>query len=480
MKKIKYILLSVVMSSFVFQACSEDKMDDINKDKNNPENMESKYIITDVMTNTAFSVTGSDLAFYASIYSELLGGGHAQMHNAQIRDGEPTLSSTYNNSWNNIYRNLRSLKLIISKCSEGGSESGNYHTKGIAQILTAYNLAVLTDLWGDVPYSEALDPSNNFQPKVDKQEEIYKEIFTLLDASIENLNQKSVYAALGQQDLVYRGDIAKWKKVAYGLKARYLMRLSVVSPDYQSVIDNVDLSYKNETEDFSFQNDKIIYPFHRFSGDRDALFSSKTLYDIINRLDSKDPRLADYMGVNDANEVVLIDHSKEVKNSQSTYSRSGLSDASGNSFNSIYMQSYHEILFLKAEAQARLGKTSDAIATLELACKAALNKKQSFKYPDYKRVIPSNLTGKDLLRRIAEEKYISFFEIESIEAYNDIRRWMAMGENLIVLQHKDSNKFPQRYTYGNSDVSNNPNITILFGDGSYVYSESVWWAKGTR
>ena len=79
----------------------------------------------------------------------------------------------YNNSWDVVYQTLYNLKAIIEKCSEGGSEEDNYHTLGIAQILSAYNLATLTDAMGDVPWSEALRPGEIFTPVLDNQADIY-------------------------------------------------------------------------------------------------------------------------------------------------------------------------------------------------------------------------------------------------------------------------------------------------------------------
>lgn len=481
MKRIKYILASIVVAALTLQSCSEDKMDDINKNKNDPEFMESRFIITDVINRTGFSITGSDLAFYASIYTELLGGGHAQFYNAQERLGEPSLSTTYNNQWNALYINLRSLKFVEQKCSPGGEEAGNYHALGIAQILKAYNLAMLTDLFGDVPYSEALEPLLNPQAKIDKQEDIYKAVFQLLDDGIANLAKDTEYASIGKQDFLYiNGDVKSWTKAAHGLKARYLMQLSARTPDYQGVIDNVDKSFANASEDLTYRVSGVMYPFYRLNVVRNGLFSSKTHYDLMQKLDPADPRLKDYfvkVGKN-KDQLVLIDHSQEVAQAQS-YSPSGLSAGDANANNAVYLMSYHELLFLKAEAQARLGNP-DAATTLQLAVNAGLNQKQQFTYLSYNRVIPTDLTGEALLKRIAEEKYLSAFEVESIEIYNDIRRWKAMGENLIELQHRDPTKFPKRFAYGNSDVSNNPHVRAAYGDGSYVYTEDVWWAGGTR
>lgn len=484
MKRIKYILFGLVASSFVLQSCSEDKMDDINKNQNDPEFMESKYIITDVMNSTAYNGIGGDLAFYASVYTELLGGAHAQMHNAQIRLTEPTANTTYNNNWNSLYRNLRNLHIIIKKCSDGGEEVGNYHTLGVAQIMTAFNLAVLTDLFGDIPYFEALSPIANPQAKIDKQEDIYKEIFRLLDESVLNLSKTSNFGSLGNQDLMYAGgNVDSWKRAAHGLKAKYLMRLSAVQPNYQAVLDNVALSFENVGQDFRYQNGKVDYTFYNFYDARAGLASSKTLYDLMSSVDPEDPRLTDYFET-EGTSLRLIDHSGDVAIGQDLYSPSGLSyytnNDHSNARNAIYLMSYHELLFVKAEAEARLNKTGEAVETLKLAVKAGLNKKQKFTYPTYERDIPASLAGEALLKRIATEKYISFFEVESVEAYNDIRRWKAMGENLIELKHKDPNLFPRRYPYGNSDVSNNPNVRAAYGDGSYVYTENVWWAGGAR
>lgn len=485
MKRFKYLLVTLVASSLVFQSCSEDKMDDINKDKNNPTEMESKYIITDLMTKSGFSVTGSDLAFYTSIYTELLGGGHGQMYNAQIREGEPVLASTYNNSWNVIYATIKNLNEIIKKCSAGGTEEGNFHTLGIAQILKAYNTAVLTDLFGDVPYSQAFNAYNSNAP-LDKQEDLYKEIFSLLDQAIENLDKQSTYAPLGAQDLFYGGNTARWTDVAYGLKARYTMRLSKVKPDYQSVIDFAEKSFVTAANDWALKDNKIPYTFYRFAIDRSALFASQTYYDVMQSNNPNDPRLQSYfvkVGEEGQQTLRLLDAgSSSIVNSQVYYSPSGISSAGNvnNVNNAIYLLSIHEVEFLKAEAYARLNKPAEAIEALKKGIAYGLNKKQTLTYPEYQYPVDVNLKGAALIKAIAQAKYISFNEVEAIEMFNDIRRWKAMGEELIPLRSKMTDKFPQRLTYGVSDLSSNDFIKAIFGDGSYVYTEKVWWAGGTK
>ena len=139
MKTLK--LYSLLLFLFTFSACSEDIMDKINENPNNPTEMASRLIITDVMTSSAFNVTGSDYAFYTSVYMELNTGIWGQMYNAEIRQAEPTNAATYNGPWRSQYYNLYHLKLIIDKCSTDGNEAGNFQTLGVAEVLKAYNLA---------------------------------------------------------------------------------------------------------------------------------------------------------------------------------------------------------------------------------------------------------------------------------------------------------------------------------------------------
>ncbi|NRT13713.1 hypothetical protein HNP99_000038 [Flavobacterium sp. 28A] len=480
MKNIK-ITLASLMALFLFQSCSEDKLDEINTNLNDPIDVPTRLVMTDVMTASAFSVTGSDLSFYASVYSELNAGNFGQMYNAQNRDGEPQLASTYNNSWNTAYAQLRSLKVVIEKCSEGGAESGNYTTLGIAQVLYAYNLAILTDLFGDIPNSEALRPKEILQPKLDKQEDVYVEIFQKLNDGIANLNKTTTYASLGVQDLIYAGNAAKWKKAANGLLARYTMRLSLRNPNYLNVISFVDASFANSSEELRFSNSLVPNPYARFELDRGYLSVSKSFYERMVANGPADARTEGFFTKKSGVVKTFNNAIANEVNAQNFYSISALMSEK----NPIYLLSYHELLFLKAEAQARLNQDVNALATLKLAIKAAYTKEQVVKFTSaqadaYIATLPV-LTGNDLLKKIMVEKQISFYENEGIEAYNDIRRLKAMGNgDLLPLVHPKPELFPKRFGYGNSDVSANPKIKAAFGDGSYVYSEDVWWAGGTR
>lgn len=461
-------------------------MDDINENVNNPIDVPTRFAITDAMTSTAFSNTGSDISFYTGVYVELNAGGFGQMYNAETRNGEPRNQTTFNNSWNSQYQTLYNLKLIIDKCTTG-EEKGNYTTLGVAQILYAYNIALLTDMYGDVPFSEALQPGVIFQPKLDRQEDLYKIVFATLEDAIVNLGKTSTYPVLGTQDIIYQGNKAKWIKAANGLLARYTLHLSFKSPNYAKVLDYVSKSFTNQSEEFKVKNDGIPNPYYQFDNDRGYLFASKSLFDKLNAR-ANDPRAEGYFekiqktsGAPLTYEFFINGVSPQSQN----YSYSGLIDSS----NPIFMLSYHELLFIKAEAEARSSAAVTSTTSLTAAVNAAFNKDEAVNFAGTNAATYvaglGIATNADLLKEIAVQKYLSFYENESAEAYNDYRRLLAMygsaaAHPIQLANPLNASQFPLRLPYGDSDVSTNNNVKAAFGDGTYVYSEKVWWAGGTR
>jgi hypothetical protein len=483
MRKILNILLVGVIG-FSAWSCSEDIMDDINKNVNDPTDVATRLTITNPMVSTAFSVVGSDLAFYSSVYIEHNVGIWNQHYNAEIRSGEPVSSTTYNNPWGSIYKNLYDLNVIIEKCSEGGDEEGNYHTLGIAQILSAINLATLTDVMGDVPWSEALQPGVIYTPNLDKQEDVYAAVFKFLDDAIANLGEESLFPSLGGQDFIYGGDEESWLKLAYGLKARYTMRLSHRSPAYAEVITLANNSFASAAEQAQFEYDgtSAYSPFYRFFTDRDYFGASQSLNDKL--VERNDPRVNVFWKNHPAAGGFELAPNGTPEQIQGRYGISALSVADA----PTYLLSYHEIEFLKAEAYVRLGGAANlalAQTALRNAISAAFQKvnvgltaaeAQTY-FDDYVLA----LFTANPLKEVMNQKYIAFFEEEAIEAYNDYRRLKAMGDDVIELANpKNNTQFPVRFTYGADDVTTNANVREAYGDGTYVYSENVWWAGGTR
>lgn len=480
LENIKKTGLALLLTTVVFSSCSEDVMDRINEDRNNPITAPARFVLTDAIVSSAFKVTGSDYAFYSAIYMEQQVGIYGQMFNAEIRIAEPFSSSTYDNAWSSTYTNLLNLKAVIGKCSPGGSEAGNYQALGVAQILSAYNLAIQTDLMGDIPWSEALQPAVIFQPKLDKQEAIYGDIMRFLDDAIVNLQKTSVFPSMAGQDLLYAGKNELWVKMAQGLKARYKMRLSFRSAKYQEVIDDANKSFASASEQaaFKFNGGSTVNPLYSFYSDRDYFGASQSLHEKL--ADRTDPRDDVFFQAYPKKNPIPLEFAPNGAPSQvqERYGISGLLDPAG----AVNLLSFHELQFLKAEAYARLGDRGNAETALKAGISAAFVKvgltsaAANTYYADHvKALFDQNPT-----KEIMVQKYLAFYDDEAIESYNDYRRLKAMGDNFIVLANPKPSEFPLRFTYGSSDVTTNNNVKNAYGNGQYVKTENVWWAGGTR
>ena len=504
-------ILFLALGFTALASCSEDAMDRVNKDNDHTTSAPAKFVLADVITSTAFSGVGGDLNTYFSVYTEHTVGIDNQLYNAEIRDGEPSVSSTFNNVWGELYSTLKNARITILLASN--EVYANYTTRGMAEVLAAISSGLITDAFGNTPYSQAALPElENGRPKfmnpdIDAQEAIYQSIMKYLDDAIVDLPKGDVKDPVKEYDLLYKGDGKKWIKLAYGLKARYTMHLLARSQnrqaDLQKVLEYVDKSFKSLDEQaaFSVYNKDNWNPLFAFFDSREALAASKSFWDKL--VERKDPRLRRLFCNTDGVQI------KGTDDKSLLMAPNGTADPIRGHYNTpifVYsrvcptmLMSYHELLFLKAEALARLNKTAEAeaalkeafvaaIANAELGVSAAINvgvektseaitEKEAEEYFD-KNVKP--LFTANPLREVMIQKYLAMLGAfgESTECYNDIRRMKALKEDFVKLSNPKP--FPQRAPYGDSDVLANPKVKAAYGDGQYVYSDPVWWAGGSR
>ena len=537
MKKYKSIGKLLAVSFFtavIASACTEDAMDKVNKNPNNPQDAPAKFLITDLGVSTAFSTVGGDFSLYSSVYMEHETGIGNQLYRAEVRSGEPTTATTYNNAWISVYANIKNAKIVINKCQEDPSEKGNVVTEAIARILLAYNGAVVADVFGDTPFSETgvLNPDGTpkyMQPKIDSQESIYKEVMQNLNAAITLLKDgtaedEGLSGAVGSKDLIYGSDqdaqAGLWLKTAYALKARYTMRLLNKSAnqttDLQNILTYVSKSFTNANEECKldiYDGDSQLNPLWAFSYSRNSLAASESLIEkFATRNDPRAPRSfiqpdpsGNVVYGGGANQATTIDAINVAPNGtpQELQNNYGMSMASWAMTAPTQLISYHEVKFLEAEALCRLGgRVDEAKAALKDAVIAAfanlentvadaarnwLGGKADFLGDAVAEAYFDNevapLFAANPLKETMVQKYLAFFGAsgESLEAYNDYRRMKGANENLVELKNPlNSNKFPLRFGYGADDVLANVAIKEAFGDGQYVYSEPVWWAGGSR
>ena len=514
MKKV-YQLFVLSVAAFAVAACSENKMDEINKDLSVAYDVNAKFIVPDVELRTSQNIVGGDFNTYFGSYVEYWAGTHNQLYKAEKRDAEVRLASTFNNNWQTIYENIRNAKIIIAKCADdaAGKDAGDAFIRGVGEVLLAYNLAVATDVYGDTPYTQVGNVNKYPYPEAESQESIYKAIFDLLEAAIADFGNGS--NTLGSYDLIYGGNVDKWTKFANGLLARYTMRLinrsSNKAADYQAVIDYVDASFTSAADQASMAyNNGNQNPLFDFQWSRDGISSCTSMY---NKLMERDDPRADraywhssawaYLSADDVAEYLAPTGDPEESQYEYTYDIFTFAEVAP-----VHYLSYHELQFLKAEALCRLNKATEAKEVLkgaiaaafenfEVSVQAAMNAPSINAYGGLEPADDNALTAEraetyfnnsvatlfdtDPLKETMMQKYIGMWGAngETVETYADIRRLKAEGNDVYELENPG--QFPLRAPYGQDDVVANPNITKIYTDaGNYVFTEPVWWAGGTR
>ncbi|MEQ6119482.1 SusD/RagB family nutrient-binding outer membrane lipoprotein [Reichenbachiella sp. MALMAid0571] len=468
MKKInikRYLLL--VLTGCFLLSCSDDTLDKINKNPNAPTNVPISLLLPQATISTIVGIAGERSGEYASFFVE-----HAT--NVHLNPRLPY--DINNNVWTRVYATLKDLRTIINKGSVGGSEEGQFEAVGVAKILYAYTLSVGTDFFGSMPHSQALLGSSNRAPTFDDQESIYAYLQTILDEAIADLNKESI-VAVSPIDLIFKGDTEMWEKTAYALKARFYNRLSNLNAETSATnaLDALSNAFKSESEGFVFDgylsgttNDN---PWNAWQKREDTYAVSATFIDLlkeINDPDFEDPRAemwftkieGEFVGAPAGQSVSDLTHT--IYSAPTDYV---LFDAAPQP-----LITYDEMKFIEAEAYFRKGDMTKANAAYEeavlTACRrSGITEGDITAYVSQGEVFPGE--GNLSLEHIINQKYISFWMFQSIEAYNDYRR---TG----IPQMNDPGGTPFRLAYPPSEVSRNPNTPSNINDIT-IYEIPVWW-----
>ena len=487
------IIIAMSVALLGFSACSEDTLDEINKDNRHPspDAVPAYLQLTDALLNTSYGAVSGDYAYYlSSLTEQLVGVGNNQFMRAELRNAnEWGASSTFSNSWNSVYSNLVNIKEMIRKIEAGvNGSAGQYDLLGIAQTLKALNFGILTDVHGDIPYSEALQGQDNLQPKLDAQQDIYKDIIATLDSALANFTQaeKAGLASVpAKQDIALGGNVKLWKATAYGLKARYLLHqsakdASVYAEAKAAAKAAIDLGFNGCSIDYKSVGDN---PWSAFQWSREYVVSSNTVVKLMKKYN--DPRLVHYTyGFDEA----YNPGDAEIAKLSGVTNRDGSPAYAFPEWIDLGNQPGHllskaEVYFILAEAQLRTGE--DATEAFQTAVTSAVSEVCGWFGDSVDAAAYAESLGKPTLQTLFEQKYLAQCVDEQIETFNDLRRVEAMGESYITLTNPMNtqsgiNRYPKRLPYGNSAVLSNPNVNKAYGDGSYIYSEPVWWAGGSR
>lgn len=220
-----------VLALALLSSCTKD-FADTNTNENNPTSVTPNLLLSGVIKNLMDRQT-----------NEAWGIGNVVVqHHAKIQfvNEDRYGWGEKNDIWSTVYSNYRNLQNVFTII---GNDEGNAYY-GVGLILKSWMFSLVTDAYGDVPYSDAGKAKTEgvYQPVYDKQEDIYTGILADLKKANEIL--ATADAATFSGDLLYGGgasSIIKWRKLANSLRLRYLMRLSKkknVSADMQAIIGN--------------------------------------------------------------------------------------------------------------------------------------------------------------------------------------------------------------------------------------------------
>ncbi|RZK40681.1 MAG: SusD/RagB family nutrient-binding outer membrane lipoprotein [Pedobacter sp.] len=448
MKRIYFVIAVLYLVSIT--SCK--KYLDVNTDPNRPIDVRESLILAPVQMLISQNINASGDASLSIILQQYL----QVIALNQVAPNQGTylmFNIDMDGDWNNVYvRTLNNLNLLNSKASG----NGNFKYAAIAKILTAYCLGYGTDAWGDIPYSQAFKGTSNPTPAYDSQQQVYVQIQQLLDQGIEDAN-KNAGASPGADDFMYAGDMSKWKKLAYTLKARYYMHLTKAPGGTAAAQAQLALTALNNAMQSNADDCKIAFsgaagaenPWQQNFLPASTLVLANTFVEGFKT--RNDPRLSKMVapavqtGLYTGREIGLDDIG-----SLQSYSIPAAFYASANANN--YLVNYTEALFLKAEATNIISGAAAAQPIYQDGVRKHMEK-VGVATADISTYLAARgtLNSTNALRLIMEEKAISNFL--NAENFTD---WRRTGFPVITKVRNAITDIPRRVLYPNSEITANP------------------------
>lgn len=196
-------------------------------------NLTPNFVLPGAISNSYY-VQARRLNLFGGIMMNSVAGNSYSYGTPFVDEYSPNITSAfYADVWDQLFRQISNFQFIIDYSDPSGQYS---QYKAIAKVMKAYYVQTLTDLWGDMPYSEAFKRELNLTPKYDKGEDIYKASIADIENAIQLIDDKKGDVP-ASADIVFKGSMAKWKAFANTLKLRYLVRMSNVTGDMATYRD---------------------------------------------------------------------------------------------------------------------------------------------------------------------------------------------------------------------------------------------------
>lgn len=471
----KFIIIFLVLSV----SCSRD-FENINQNPNASESIDPQFLLSNVISVLVDENTynqGFRLASYLAQFS-------ASVEFERIDRYELGNNATY---WNLLYHLLADIQSMQTV------EASNEAYRAVGDILKSYIFSQLTDLWGDVPYSEALQVSAGITtPKYDRQEDIYLDSENGLLATLrQSATTLSTTNARIQGDVMYGNDLDKWIRFANALQVRYYLRISNKIDDFtvlQQLADSAPLLRGNEDNavvpylsaapnQFPLSQDGLgIYQEHRMT---------RTVDSILHSWD--DPRMAILYKPTAASISAQNPQYKGLVNGQNretiAANQIDLNDIS--LFGSIYrdvadgvdgqFMLYAELQFALAEAVERGLISGDVETYYKNGITAHFEYLGADLPEDYFTRVNIALNGVDNLDKILTQKWLCLIS-NGHEAWFNVRR-TGIPHLKPGPDNLNGDRYPVRYIYPESEQAvNQANYQAAIARmGPDNINTKVWW-----
>jgi hypothetical protein len=411
-----------------------------------------------------------------------------------------------------VYWTANGLLIDVIDLTDSGAKFENPNNNAMARIWRVYLLQRLTDAFGDIPFHESgASRRGIINPKYDTQQDVYEGLFQELDKALTGLSEE-IPGRFKTQDIIYSGDIEKWKKFANTLKLRMALRLQYVDPATSRTRAEEALSGglissndDNAIEISGDANGKFYHPIFQISSNLFAYSPSfkisASLVEFMkgnhifrdgDSLSGPDPRMNILIADNINGEKMGIPngHTAEYLNQHPEFAEIGSwALYHNNLYEPVMIMSYAESRFLEAEA-ALLGYSGTNGTAAELYQKGIEASIEFLganpgTYPADEAASFSALTNdENRLERIIYQKWVALFP-DAHEAWSEQRR-----TGYPVIQKRTGPDFeqgitngtiPNRIPYPTGEL--NTNFTNVGearqrqgGDGLLV---KIWWDTKT-
>jgi hypothetical protein len=483
MKKI--VLLLSVFS--VLLSCSDD-ITELNKDTKNPTAVPAESLFTNAQKNivdqmVSTNVNNNVFRLFVQQWTETTYTDESNYDIATRTVPDRHFRTFYRDVLKNLIESKRILETenYVGTAQEIADQNiVRTNKKAEIDILIAYSYSILVDTFGDVPYTEALDIEKFPNPKYDDAKTIYKDLLSKLTATVGTMN--TTLGSFGNADLIYGGDVAKWKMFANSLRLKLALNMDDVDHAYASaqataaVASGVLMSNSDNAALKYLPNQPNANPIYVdvVASQRDDFVPTSTIIDKMNALN--DPRRSMFFTQLDG---VYVGGSPGDGNTFANFSHIG-STIIAPTFEGLIMD-YSEVEFLLAEAVERnISVGGSAASHYNSAITASLNywnvsAGDIATYLANPSVNYASATG-NWKQKIGEQAYLALYN-RGFEAWTSYRRL----DFPVLTAPLDAaiSEVPKRYTYPAAEQTLNAtnNSAAAAAIGGDKMTTKLFWDK---